>query len=337
MFIFSKKIISITILVIAILNFNFVFAQVTTQTDQTSSVDMNINPSNPKAWDKVQIQLSSYSINLDTSKITWYIDNVSIKEGTGIKSLNMQTKNSGDVTKIRAVIETTDGIVTEVAKEISTAGVDLVVEPTSYTTPFYQGKPLFAAQGVVRIVAIPDVATNGKKISSKNLIFQWKKDDVILQSSSGVGRDSLIITGSVPIKDINISVQIMNSSGGVLASASKILTVNDPKILFYENSPLYGVLFNKAIINNYYLGQKEEVNILAKPFFFNTKSDISSELAYKWSVNGNPISTDGKVNELTLRQPTTNLKGTASISLDLNNVTRIFQFTNAGFNISFGQ
>ena len=304
--------------------------------NQLSDVSIQFSPLSPRAGDNVDLELSSYSIDLNTAKITWYVDGVAKADGLGIKTFTVIAKNSGQTTAIRAVVETTDGVSKEASTEITPAGVDIIVEPQSYTPPFYKGKPLFINQGTARVVAVPDVVVGGKKIDPKNLIFKWQKDGTILSSASGAGKDSLVVDGTIPVRDIDIGVSVFNSQGQQVASAEKILSAADPKILFYENNPLYGVLFNKSISGNYYLGQKEELTVVAKPFFFDLSSDSGSDASYKWSVNGNPVSAAGKTNELLLRQTTPNLKGTASISLSINNVVRIFQFADNNFSVSFG-
>ncbi len=214
--------------------------------------------------------------------------------------------------------------------------VDLIVEPTSYVPPFYLGKSIFTNQGTVRVVAIPNIVIGGEKINSKNLIFDWQKDGIPSVSDSGMGKDSIVVDGSVPIRDIDISVNVSDSSGNTLAGSSKTISADDPKVLVYEDSPLYGILFNKAVIGDYYLGQKNELDLIAKPYFFNLSSDSGIDSTYKWAVNGNYISPSGRTNELLLKQTTTNLSGTASVSLTVNNNVRIFQYGNMSFNVNFG-
>ncbi|MFA6340887.1 MAG: hypothetical protein WCX27_01430 [Candidatus Paceibacterota bacterium] len=310
-------------------------AQVSGSADQTLSISSS--PQNPGANDLVDLEVSSYSVNLDAARISWYVDGTARTEGQGTKTFTVRAKDSGQTTIIKAVVETPDGTISEISKEITPAGVDLVVEPMSYTPPFYPGKALFASQGTVRIIAIPNVIISGKKASSKNLIFRWEKDDVIQSDSSGTGKDSLTVSGGVPIRDISVDVSVIDSSGTVLAEGSKVISVNDPKIIFYENNPLYGILGNRAISDSYYLGQREEVKIIAKPYFFDLSSDSGSDSTYEWYVNGASVATTGRTNELILRQANTNLKGSAAITLNVGNISRIFQFANAGFNVTFGQ
>lgn len=214
--------------------------------------------------------------------------------------------------------------------------VDMIIEPMSYTPAFYKGRSLFINQGTARIIAIPNITVNGKRLDVKNLTFKWTKDDIVLSTDTITGNNVITINGSVPIRDINIDVQALDSSGNVLAQNSRTLSTNDPKVLFYENSPLYGVLFNRAISANYSLGGREELNIIAKPYFFDVSTQDSDDLDYKWSVNGNPVVLSGPKNEFLLKR-TASGAGSASVSLDVSNLVRIFQFTNSSFNLTFGQ
>lgn len=218
-----------------------------------------------------------------------------------------------------------------------TSSVDLILEPMSYTIPFYKGKPTFSNQGTAKIVAIPNVTISGQKISAENLTFRWIKNDIVLGSLSGKGKSSLMVYGQVPVRDIDVDLEILNSSGEIIAQNSIFISVGDPKIVFYENNPLLGELFNKEISNDYFLGDKEEILITAEPYFFDVGSNTSSELKYTWLVNSKGVNINGKVNELLLRQVNKETSGKASIELSIDNYTRIFQYMSNNFNINFGE
>ncbi|MFH0755523.1 MAG: hypothetical protein V1910_02560 [bacterium] len=332
---FSKKIILIFLILITFFSItNIIFAQQIIPS--MSSVELNIFPISPRAGDSIVLTLSSNLLDLYSSKIIWYIDGTARKE-TSNKSITIKAKSDGQKTLIRVVVETSDGIVKEISKEISPAGVDLIIEPISYTLPFYEGKPYLISQGMVKIIALPDIIIDGKKMSSENLNFKWSKGENILGANSGKGQNSIIVNSTIPIRDITIGVEVSDDSGNILAQNSKLLILNNPKILFYENSPLYGILYNKAITGNYYLGTKEELTITAKPFSFNFLNDISEGSDYKWFVNENYIIQNGKANEIILKQKATNLKGTASVSVIVKNINKINQFANEGFGVEFGQ
>jgi len=312
------------------------------QEDQTVAgmsgiVSISATPAAPGPGESVDLTLISYSVNLDSSKIIWYVDGVATKEGYGEKSMTVIAKKNGENTIIKATAENADGIIVEATKEISPASVDIIIEPITYTPPFYQGKQLFVAQSQARLIAMPNIVVDGKSVNSDNLVFKWSKNGIVLGSESGLGKNSIIIEGSIPIRDIEVGLQVLNTSGKVVAATSKTILVNSPKIVFYEENSLYGILFNKSLNNGYYLGLKEEVDVIAKPFFFSFTSDVDNDALYKWYLNGNYIAPSGRKNLLVLKQTNTELKGTAKISLDLSNSTNIFQYTSGSFGVTFGQ
>ena len=334
--VFIKKTIYFSLILIALFSIINISSAQESVSNSVSSLNLDMSPNNPRPGDSVILTVSSDLLDLSSSRIVWYIDGVARNETTS-RSITVKAKNNGEKTEIRVVAQTSDGIIKEVSGEIIPSGVDLIIEPIAYTPPFYKGKPLFLAEGVVKIIALPDIIINGVKAQSKDLNFLWKKGEVTLTDSSGKGKDLIMLNTSIPVRDFDVDVQVLDDSGNVLAENSKIISKNNPKLLFYEDSPLYGILYNKAVVGNYYLGTKEELSIIAKPFFFSFLNDAPGESSYTWSVNSNPVSQSGKANEITLRQTTTNTLTTSNISLDLNNTKKINQYTTNSFNIQFGQ
>jgi hypothetical protein len=151
-----------------------------------------------------------------------------------------------------------------------------------------------------------------------------------------MGNAVLTVNGTVPINNIDVSVSILDANGDVLAQNGTVVSLSDPKIVLYEDNPLYGILYNQAIGANYYLGNRQELDITAKPYFFNLTSDAGVDSSYTWSVNGSQTSPSGKNNELIMKQTTSNLQGLADVSLNVKNIQRIFQYASASFQVTFG-
>ena len=303
-----------------------------------STVEISANPANPEPNENVSIDLSSTSIDLSSTNIYWYVDDVLRKQGVGEDTLNIQSKGSGKTTAIRANVKTSDS--QEFTKNliISPARVDLVVEASSYVPPFYKGQAYFVNQGVAKVIAVPDITVNGKKMSASSLNYRWSQDGIVLGDSSGLGRNTLIVNGNVPIKDLYVEVKVLDQNSKSLAEKAVSISPSDPRVIFYENSALYGELLNKAITKDYFLGTREELKVTAEPCFFDISGNIGNDSKYTWYVNGqNPVTTGGNKNELILKQENGGVKGVASISLQIENLARIFQYAGNSFNVEFGQ
>jgi len=215
--------------------------------------------------------------------------------------------------------------------------VELLVEPKTYIPAFYKGAPLFTNQSTVKIIAFPKVIADGKLVSSSNLNFTWKNNDIIFSNSSGIGKDTLTFNSGLLFEDPNITLDVYDSNKKLVASNSVVLNIRDPQILFYESDPLYGVLFNKNLNVFYNLGTKEELRIVAKPLSFSVSNDTSSDLTYDWTVNGSKTELSGRKNTLLLRQSSTNESGATPISLTISNTANDFQSATKNLEITFGE
>lgn len=308
------------------------------QTDQignTSNLYISISPSNPRPGQTTTLTVGSNIQKLDGASISWFLNDILKLEGLGEKKFTFDTNKNGNKDTVKAVVIIGDYKET-VSREILPTEVDIIVENDSYTMPFYKGRSYFAPQGTTKIIAIPNIIKDGVRVPEKDLLFKWKNDNKVLLSSSGAGKNVLSITGSIPIKDIDVDVEVSTADGSIKANRNVYFSTTDAIIFFYENSPSYGLLFNKAISGNYDLQDKEEIIIDAFPFGFAVKDENSSDLKYKWSINNTSVSLDEKPNKMVLRQTGTGA-GIANVALKIENIKRIFQFNNSGFIIQFGK
>ncbi len=337
----KKNLFSKNLIIFSLIAFAFfidrVYAQIMPQMgNQLVVVEMSVSPENPRPDQDISISLVSYSVNLDSSTIRWYVDNTLKKEGIGLKSFNSRTGKGGELINIRATILTNDGRDFEQTIIINPAEVDLIVEATSYVPPIYKGRAYFVSQGIAKIIAIPNVIQNDKKVDAKKLNYKWRQNGIVLGGQSGAGKNTLTVEGSVPVKDLAIDLEVIDMSGKTVATESVLISPHKPTIIFYEDSSLYGVLSNKAVMDDYKIGGKEEIKIVARPFFFDLSGVSTNESKYKWSVNGKTTTLAGRKNEIILRQDGKINGGTATVSLTIENQIRIFQYATGNFNINFG-
>lgn len=214
------------------------------------------------------------------------------------------------------------------------AEVDLVFEALSYTPPFYQGKALHVAQGTVVVVAIPNFFDQaGRKINSADLNFTWRKDGLVVGNASGVGRDYLNFTGTIPTRDANIAVSVSSRDGSLTANSSVLIKNISPKIIFYENSLIYGLMLNKAITGPVRM-LTDEFSVWTVPYYFSIGYADTPDLKYTWTLNGSTVPTQEIKNVFTVRQEQEGA-GIANIGVKIENIARIFQYANNNFTINF--
>ncbi|MFC1801850.1 hypothetical protein ACFLY7_00185 [Patescibacteria group bacterium] len=300
-----------------------------------SDITLTISPSNPKPNQTATAKVESFFVDLDKSEILWYINEELLQKDFGKKSFSFPMGAlSGKTTNINVVIVSSDGTIQKNIK-LKNADVDLLWEAQTLTPPFYKGKALNSHQATIKITAIPHlIQENGKKISANNLIYKWKIDRKNQVNSSGYNKQSLTFTGPQTFREMNINVEVENIDGTIRAKNSVRIKNNDPKIIFYEDDPIFGIKYNKSVQNNFDL-KGSEVSIIAFPYFF-SKEDFQ-KTQYLWSINNKEIINDEeKPNYLSLRQESKLTSQTNNISLETRNIVKIMQSAQNSFKIKFG-
>ena len=206
--------------------------------------------------------------------------------------------------------------------------VDLLWQGDVYVPPFYEGRTLWSNQSEVIILAIPHISSQGRELDPSALTYKWWKDSVVLNTVSGVGKNSISITDSITGRPQEIKVEVMTSNGAVLASASKKLSGLPVKILVYENSPLYGLLFNHEV-GTLYEVRERETTLAAIPLFFSSFEKDPGFINFKWNTSSGDTEGSGSV---TYRFPE-GATGSARIRVKASNENRFMQFSEKSFTL----
>jgi PAS domain-containing protein len=293
---------------------------------------VTISPSTPKPNQSVSISIENYSFDLSQSNITWFVNGIVQNQFSRKKSLNLKTGDVGSPLIVDVSVITPSGTITEKRIVIQPSELNLLWEASGYTPPFYRGKVLHSSKGTIKTVAMADViGSGGFRLSNNSLDYKWSRDGKILESLSGVGKNTFTIKPFIINPGFTtISLKITEKGRGtVLATKSIRVIESSPKIIFYEDHPLLGISFNRAFQKTFFL-DKEELKIKSSLYFF-SKEDKDS-LNYQWRINGKKVA--GNEDSLLVR--ITEEKGVSSISLEVKNLLKTLQFASAGFFIEFG-
>ncbi len=200
--------------------------------------------------------------------------------------------------------------------------VDLLYEPLTYTPYWYKGSALPTIKSLVKVVAIP---------SSPNLIYDWHINNKKQFGASGLGKD-LFIFEIKNYDDYNITIKIYNDDKSIFIEKAVVLSASQikPEIIFYEENPLMGTIFNNALKENFNLFA-EAINIIAEPFYF---SDIN-QLDYDWEMNNKNIAPQEDNPQIINMEVPVGVSGTSNISLKITNLINQFQSASKNINITF--
>ncbi|MDQ5950610.1 MAG: hypothetical protein QG585_552 [Patescibacteria group bacterium] len=296
-------------------------------------VYIKTTPQTPGPNEDVEILLEAYGTDLNRAKITWKVNGAVVKSGVGDRKLSLKSGNSGKLTVVIATIQPIEGFEITKRVEIFPGEVDLIWETDTYTPPFYKGKSWFTSQSNITVSAIPNIIEGGVRGSTANTIYKWSKNNTVLGSESGFGKKTFKFKDSILLNDEIIGVEA-ESASGKKAKAEVVLFERNPQAVLYEENASLGVLFNKAIVNNYNF-DSEEKNILVYPYFFSTESKDGASMKYVWSQNDEEIFLPQEQSNLILKN-TEGTSGKSKVSVRVNSLVNIVQESRVGafFNFS---
>jgi len=291
----------------------------------TEPFSLVINPEFPRPYQSVSISPRSTLINLAASTVVIRVNGQEVERGSGQVVGYARMGAPGEATTVSVSI--TNGGQTH-TKELTlrAADVALVVEPLSTAHPFYRGGSLAASEGRVRLVAVPDVRTSpGSPVAPQNLIYTWRLGSQVLQSASGIGKNSIEATAPVRYRDARISVTVTTQDESVVAYAQTLVSPIDPVLRIYRNDPLLGPLFDNALIGSVTMASGEETYRVV-PYYFPSTPVLT------WDVNS--VESGGE-RDITVRA-NGNGRGSALLSAHAKG-GKLFQVGETALTVRFGE
>jgi hypothetical protein len=296
---------------------------------------VRVIPTNPRSNEQVIIDIQSYNTDLNTALISWSVDGKEEANGVGLKRFRMTAGPLGSTKTVEVSAGTLGTGILSTTIIIRPADVGLLWEADTYTPPFYQGKALHSYNGNFKIIALPELyASDGTKIDSKDLVYTWMKNGEVQGGASGYSRNTFVGSQTSYLREgEDISVEVSAPRENVVASNNILVIPTVPEILFYENSPLYGIVYEKALQNSFKL-TNEEISVVAEPMFFSVGTRNSSNLTYDWTLNRAALSDFKNKSEVTLRRAN-DQAGRANIQVISQHQQRLLQGGKGALTISY--
>lgn len=299
-------------------------AQITSLLEPTLAIVLE--PAYPAPGESFTASINSYSLTGRT--ITWAVDGDARPEATDKRAIELVAPEEGVVFRIRATIAEGSRNPIVLNRVLVPGNVDVVVEAETVVPPFYKGMPLPGTGSEVRVIALPRLYnTAGALLDSDSLTYQWRVGN--RTALSGVGEQAL--TTTIGRSDTFISLVIKNGSGEVMYEETRVVTPFDPVVLFYEQSPLYGLSHTMVSSLNVTTG---EVGVRAVPYY--TSTNIFDNAQVQWTLNGAPITNpSASPDVITLRR--TGSGGVAEVGFSIRNLDNLLQHGTGLFNVVFNE
>ncbi|MES2216114.1 MAG: hypothetical protein V4481_02350 [Patescibacteria group bacterium] len=328
----SRLLVTACFSAIFLISINFTQAQVPIS---GSELTVSASDNTPTAGQTVTITARSYSADLNASTITWILNGTTNKRAVGLTSLDVTAPAAGKRLGIRVVALTADGHSLSGNLTLGTGEIDLIVETEGYKPPFFAGKLSPVYQNSFRVIAMPHLlSAAGAEYDPKTLIYEWRKDDYVLESQSGYGKQTISLVGDSIPRPYILSVNVHTRDNSAQSSDSISLDYTQPSITLYSEDPLYGPLFNKALGSSLRIGSEREAGVRAVPFGFNKPQEGLGQLSWVWSVNGLTRADLTAHENIILRAPDDSA-GASVIGVTIRNERDILQGADAGLDVIF--
>ena len=300
-----------------------------------SGLVIETSSSNPYPGQEVTVSLKSYSIDIDSSTVSWSLNGKQVQSGIGLKTVKVTAPDLGKSLVVSITAKPASGAALSDSIIIAASTIDMIVEHDGYVHPLFIGKISPRYQNIVKIVAIPHLGMpSGAEYDPKTLVYTWKKGSSVLQDQSGYGRQSIYLAGDIVPRPYDVTVSVATRDGAAQGQGFISVAATSPSIGFYVTDPLYGTLFNKAIKNSVRIGSEKETSVLAVPFGFNKPKDGVGDLGLTWLINSMKRAELAASQTVVLRAPQGSA-GSSNIRLDIRNAGKILQSASAGFSASF--
>lgn len=298
-------------------------------------IELTPSVTNPMPGQSVTITARSYSIDIYSANLTWTVGGKTVEKGIGSNVITVKAPALGRSLSVDISAVTPSGESLQSSLTLTSGSIDMIVEPAGYKPPTFQGKIAAAYQNDVKIAAIPHLANSaGVEYDPKSLLYRWEQNGDIIESSSGYGKQSLVIPGGAIPRPYVISVTVSTRDGNAQGAGTVSVNPVAPFVKFYKNDPLYGPLYETAINNALYLNSQRETGVVAIPYGFNSPVTGLGDLTMAWVINGRSRPELASNQTVTLRAPEGSV-GSTAIELRVTNKRSILQGANGAFRAVF--
>lgn len=287
-------------------------------------ISLSSIPKYPEPHETVTVSLNQYGVNTFGATIRWYLDDVEQVDYRNERSMTFVAGDIGERSTVGVLVTQGNGITITDEKVFVPVLVDLVLEADTYVPYFYKGRALPSAEADIRVITLVHDSSGVTTYT-----YKWSLAGSVL--FGGPVRGKSVAELKMPQFDNKrLSVEVSDSSGNMIAENSIVLRNEDPKLLFYEENPLRGLVERAVSGRLSLLG--EETTVFGEPYYLNT-SELGTHTEFEWSVSGRSVPSGASPNEVTLRK--TGNGGSAQIALEVVADGLLPQFVKRSFELLF--
>jgi hypothetical protein len=301
----------------------------------SSSADVSIDmaPENPAPNENTTVTLSSYTDDLNSVLITWFVNGKKSSSGIGQKNFSLKAPTMGEKTTVMATISLFDGDIDESVTVEPSIMTMLWQANDSYVPPFYEGKAMPSAGSEVKVVAIPEIKNGVGFVDPTNMTYDWQLNSTNDENNSGYAKNFYIYTSDYldSSDDVTVTTETLDQKYSIDGSVN-VSTV-DPKIEFYKKDSTLGTIWEQALSDGYKVVGNQTIQ--AAPYFISPKDIRIPFLTFDWSVNDQTVAVPTYSDNFLPLIVQAGTSGTSKISLEVNNVQSLTDTASKDLNVQF--
>ena len=260
------------------------------------SAQIELDPPYPSPGTRVEATFRSTALDIYSTNVTWTMDKKVVLRASGDTRYHFIAGPIGSVMVLSATAHDAEGVERTATAIIRVSDVSLVWEGRTYTPPFYLGRALSGGGGSLVVLALPVVPdSSGQPTATDQLYFEWHADDGTTPFAYGLGK-AAVLYRSRPLstEPPSVSVVVKDINGAVRAARTISVPVTDPSVVLYEDDPLYGIGYDRALGNEYPIAGRA-VSLVAEPYYFSVPSRTDTSLTYAWEVGEQTLENAGSI------------------------------------------
>lgn len=217
---------------------------------------MTTSPQYPAPGGTVMLSFLSSSLDLANASVRVSANGKTLYDGS-VRAVAVPLGRAGSVTTVSATVDAGGSTYTQTLS-LQPEDVVLVAEPVASAPALYPGKPGVPIGGTVRVVAVANLrSASGAALSPAALSYAWTVDDTRIADASGIGKSAIMVASPLQFRARTVSVAVTSADGSLSGGASLTLSPVDPVVRIYENDPLLGVRFERALSGTYNIANAE--------------------------------------------------------------------------------
>ncbi len=289
------------------------------------ALTIDLTPAYPAPGEAFTATVNDYALPVQGIGLRWVVDGKPLAADNQ-RTITLTAKDVGSITTIDLIVDLPGGGTSRATKRIEPVYLDIILEPQTRTPAFYHGRALPSIGSSVNATAI----INGGAVSPGALIYTWRVNNETLEN--GAVRANNTVTFTMPRGQFaTLSLEVSRLDGTLLGRRIFDIQNSEPRLVFYETNPLYGLTM-KAVQDSLLL-VGSSLSVRAEPYYLDLLTYNNPDYL-EWKIDG-VINRNPSANPYEVTVAQTGVSGSSRVNFHVRNTTQVLQGVQGGFRLTY--